>query len=292
MALENSQNISQNTNGLPSAVHSKGVPSKTQFAVFVKPWKNLSLPQLAVHVQQLGFNLIELPIRPGFQVEPARIEQDLSGAVKMLADLGIAIGNVTVDLPLTDERLYAACAANNITMNRVMFKRSSPSYWESEAAVRRQLEVALPLCEQYGVKIGVQHHYGGSVPLNSMGLYNLLKDYDPRWVGAIWDPAHNALQGEDALTGLELVQSHLCMVNLKNAYWRRTNPPDGSEAQWRAYFCAGLHGRTSWADVAKGVKRAGYSGPLTFSAEYTDDTYTDRLLEADLAYARKLFDGE
>jgi hypothetical protein len=45
-------------------------------------------------------------------------------------------------------------------------------------------------------------------------------------------------------------------------------------------------------DVVKGIQRVGYSGPLTFSAEYTDDTYTDRLLEADLTYARRLFDGE
>jgi sugar phosphate isomerase/epimerase len=193
---------------------------------------------------------------------------------------------------LDDERLYAALAASNITMNRVMFKRISPSYWESEAAARKQIDAALPLCERYGVKLGIQHHYGGSVPLNSMGLYYLVKDYDPRWVGAIWDPAHNALQGEDALTGLELVQSHLCMVNLKNAYWRRTSQPDGGETQWAPYFCAGPHGRTSWADVAKGIKRIGYNGPLTFSAEYTDDNYTDRLLEADLAYARRLFDGE
>jgi sugar phosphate isomerase/epimerase len=269
-----------------------GDSTKTQFAVFVKPWKNLELAKLALHVQELGFNLIELPVRPGFPVEPAHIEQALPAAVKLLGDLGISIVNVTVDLPLTDERLYATCAASGITMNRVIFKRTSPSYWESEAAARRQLDVALPLCEQYGVKIGVQHHYGSSVPINSMGLYHLVKDYDPRWVGAIWDPAHNGLQGEDALTGLEMVQSHLCMVNLKSAYWRRTNPPDGSTAQWAAYFCAGPHGRISWADVAKGVKQVGYTGPLTFSAEYTDDTYTDRLLEADLAYARRLFDGE
>lgn len=278
MAALNGQNISSQ-------------PHRTRFAVFVKPWKSLSIPKLALHVLELGFNLIELPIRPGFPVEPERIEQDLPEAVKTLAELGVSIVNVTVDLPLTDERLYAACAANNITMNRVIFKRISPSYWESEKDARRQLDAAIPLCEQYGVKIGIQHHYGGSVPINSMGLYNLVKDYDPRYVGAIWDPAHNALQGEDALTGLELVQSHLCMVNLKNAYWRRMNPPDGSEAKWGAYFCAGPHGRTSWADVAAGIKQVGYTGPITFSAEYTDDNYTDRLLEADLAYARKLFDG-
>ena len=266
-------------------------PGKTQFAVFVKPWKNLSLPQLAIHVQHLGFNLIELPVRPGFQVEPDRFEQDMPGVVKFLADLGICIVNVAVDMPLTDERLYATCAANGITMNRVMFKRISPSYGESETAARRQLDAAIPLCEQYGVKLGIQNHYGGSVPINSMGLYQLVRDYDPRWVGAIWDAAHNALQGEDAQTGLELVQSHLCMVNLKNAFWRRTSQPDANETKWAAYFCAGPHGCISWAEVAAGVKRIGYQGPITFTAEYTDHTYTDRLLEADLAYARRLFDG-
>ncbi len=105
-----------------------------EFAVFVKPWKELALPQLALHVLQLGFKLIELPIRPGFPVEPARIEQDLPAAVKLLGDLGIGVVNVTAALPLDDERLYAACAAGGIRMNRVIFKRVHPSYWESEAA--------------------------------------------------------------------------------------------------------------------------------------------------------------
>lgn len=264
---------------------------KTQFAVFVKPWKNLALPQLAMHVQQLGFNLIELPIRPGFPVEPSNIDQELPNAIQIIGDFGIKITNVTIDLPLNDERLYAACAANGIAMNRVMFRQTAASYWESEKDARRQLDAAIPLCEQYGVKIGVQHHSGAFVPINSMGLYHLVKDYDPRWVGAIWDPAHNALQGEDAMTGLDVVKSHLCMVNLKNAYWRRMNPPDGSDAQWGAYFCAGPHGRTSWGDVAKAVKFVGYQGPITFSAEYTDDNYTDQLLVNDLAYARRLFDA-
>ena len=60
MAALNGQNISSQ-------------PRKTRFAVFVKPWKSLSIPKLALHVLELCFNLIELPIRPGFPIEPARI---------------------------------------------------------------------------------------------------------------------------------------------------------------------------------------------------------------------------
>ena len=85
-----------------------------QLAVFTKPWKALPLPQLARHIQSLGFDLIELPVRPGFQVEPATIERDLPAAVKLLGEHGIRVLNVTADLPLDDERLYSACAQAGI----------------------------------------------------------------------------------------------------------------------------------------------------------------------------------
>lgn len=274
--------------GSPNANNGTG---QREFAVFVKPWKSLRLDELARHVRSLGFHLIELPVRPGFAVEPEAIEEALPAAVKTLGQYGVRIVNVTAALPLDDERLYAACAEAGISMNRVIFKRTHASYWESEAAARRELDAALPLCERYNMQIGVQHHYGGSVPINSMGLYQLLKDYDPRYVGAIWDAAHNALQGEDPRTGLELVRSHLCMVNLKNAMWRRTSMPGVKETTWAAYFCPGPQGYTSWRGVATAVQEVGYNGPLTFSAEYSDDTYTDRLLAEDLLFAHSLFNG-
>jgi hypothetical protein len=43
------------------------------FAVFVKPWKRLSLAELGPHIRKLGFDLIELPVRPGFACEPEHI---------------------------------------------------------------------------------------------------------------------------------------------------------------------------------------------------------------------------
>lgn len=263
---------------------------KTRFAVFVKPWKQMSIEEVAQHVRKLGFRFIELPVRPGFACEPEQIDKDLPKAVKALADQDVQIVNITAALPLDDERLYAACAASGIQMNRTIFSRGNVGYWEGEAKARHQLDAALPFCEQYGVKIGIQHHYGGSMPINSMGLYHLVKDYDPRYVGAIWDPAHNALQGEDPISGLQIVQSHLCMVNLKNAYWRRTNGPEAEVAKWESYFTSGRQGRSDWAKVAEGVRSVGYSGPITFSAEYSDEEAVERLVVEDLAYAQDLFD--
>jgi sugar phosphate isomerase/epimerase len=261
-----------------------------QFAVFVKPWKSMALPELARHVRRLGFEWIELPVRPGFACEPAAIETALPEAVRVLGEEGVRVLNVTVELPLNDERLYQACAQAGIRLNRVMFNRQpGENYWEAEQRSRTALDEALPLCEQYGCQIGVQNHNGHYVPVNAMGLHHLLKDYDPRYVGAIWDPAHNALEGEDPEPALDMVASHLCVVNLKNAFWQRTSGPEAEEAGWRVYWTSGRQGRASWQRVTDKLKQMQYRGPLCLSGEYTQEDEVDRLLAADLAYARACF---
>ena len=258
-------------------------------ALFVKPWKSLALPALAEHVKALGFDLIELPVRPGFPCEPEQIEQQLPAAVKLLADHGLRVLNVTAALPLDDERLYAACAKAGIGMNRVMFSRKAKTYWEAEAEARRQLDSAMPFCERYQVQIGIQNHSGLSVPVNEMGLHHLVKDYDPQYVGAIWDPAHNALEGIEPEAALEIVESHLCVVNLKNAYWRRLSGPEAEVAEWKIYWTSGSQGRASWPRVIAKLKVMHYTGPLCFSAEYSDEGAVDRLIVQDLAFAKQCF---
>ena len=259
-----------------------------ELAIFVKPWRALPLVELAEHIRALGFDLIELPVRPGFPVQPQNIETDLPAAVKLLAEHGIRVLNVTVDLPLDDESWYAACAAAGIGMNRVMFRRGAADYWTAESAARRQLERALPLCEGYDMQIGVQNHSGRFVPVNEMGMYHLLKDYDPRYIAAVWDPAHNALEGMDADAALDILEKHLAVVNLKNAYWRRVSGPEAEVAQWRIYWTSGAQGRASWARVIARLKAMNYRGPICFSAEYSDEERVDELIAQDLAFARGL----
>lgn len=257
-------------------------------AVFVKPWKALSLPKLGAHLQQLGFQWIELPVRPGFPCQPETIERDLPEAVKILREHGVQILNVTVSLPLHDERLYAACAAAGVGMNRVMFGTDGKRYWEAEAAARRQLDAALPFCEQYNVQIGIQNHYAKFVGANEMGLYNLIQAYNPKYVGIIWDAAHNALEGIEPELAIDIVESYLCCVNLKNAFWQRVTGPEAEVADWKVYWTTGRHGRASWPRVVAKLQAISYTGPICLTAEYSDEHAVDRLIQQDLAFAQSL----
>ena len=124
-----------------------------------------------------------------------------------------------------------------------------------------------------------------------MGLMHLIGQYDPRYVGAVWDAAHNALQGEEPDLALDIVWSHLCMVNLKNAFWQRITGPEAQVAGWRVYWTSGRYGLASWPRVVAELKRRKYRGVVCLTAEYGDRDAVNRLIGEDIAFAKSLFGG-
>jgi sugar phosphate isomerase/epimerase len=253
-------------------------------AVFTKPWPEDSVADLAQRVAALGFDSAEVPVRPGFQVEVATAEKELLNLVSVFADHGLTVASVATVL---EERAFAACANAGIGLIRVMAPITRAEYLRSEEEVRTRLVNAVPLCERYGVKIGVQQHYGDNV-CDATGLRLLLEGVDNRWVGAIWDAAHDALAGLEPENGLDLVWDRLLMVNLKNAYYRRVNGPEALEAEWARHFTLGRHGLASWPRVLAELKRRKYSGTLCLTAEYHDEGDVDRLCREDVQYVNGL----
>lgn len=258
------------------------------FSVFTKPWKTLTLAQLASRVKEFGFDAVELPVRPGYQVVPERIQQDLPLAAQILGDNGIKIASVAGP---TDEAGIAACAASGVPVIRICEGLREGGYLASEAEMRREYEELLPLLERYGVTLGIQNHCGESI-CNAMGLRSLLSGFDRRYVAAVWDAAHNALDGEPPEMAVDIVWDHLCMVNLKNAFWKRVNGPEAEVAEWEPYWTSGPQGLAHWPRVVKELKRRRYTGVVCLTAEYTDEDSVDRLIAQDIVFARRLFSGE
>ncbi|HEX2999824.1 MAG TPA: TIM barrel protein, partial [Armatimonadota bacterium] len=145
-----------------------------------------------------------------------------------------------------------------------------------------------PRLERYGVTLGVQNHCDRCMA-NAMQLRYLIGQYNPKQIAAVWDAAHNALQGEDPDLALDIVWSHLCMVNLKNAYWRRINGPEADVARWQHYWTSGRQGLANWPRIAAELRQRGYAGVICLTAEYSDEQAVDRLISEDIAFARALF---
>lgn len=259
---------------------------EVSFSVFTKPWPDVPLPELGAFVRGLGFDGIELPVRPGFQVEPQRVENDLPRAVAELAREGVKVLSIAGP---ADERTITACAVAGVSVIRVMARiADGERYTEAEARLRREYAALQPVLEQRGVTLGVQNHCDSFVP-NALGLRALLKDFDADQIAAVWDAAHEALVGTSAPYALDVVWDHLCMVNLKNGFWRRLTGPEGEQARWEHYWTDAHRGLADWPCVVAELQRRAYRGVVCLTAEYSDRESVDRLIAEDLRYAKELF---
>jgi sugar phosphate isomerase/epimerase len=256
-----------------------------EFAVFTKQWATESIPAVAKLVAEMGFSAAEIPVRPGFQVTPDKAGQALPELVSVFADHGLKVTSIASSL---EEAIFAACAAAGVPMIRIMGKVTRGAYLQSEAALQAQLRDAVPLCERYGVRIGVMEHQGDYVS-DAFGLRALLRELDGHWITAVWDAAHDALAGIAPETGLDVVWDRLAMVNLKNAYYERVNGPEAEVAEWRRHYTSGVHGLASWPRIAAELRRRSYSGTVCLTADYQEPADAARLCAADLRYAKGLF---
>ena len=254
------------------------------YSVFTKPW-TMPITQLGERVRQLGFDGIELPVRPGFQVEPKNVGRDLPKAAKKLAQCGVMICSVAGP---TDEPTIAACAEAEVPVIRVMVAVGDEGYMAANAKAQAEYDALVPLLDRYGVTIGVQNHCGKFVA-NAMGLRYLVEKYDPKHIAIVWDAAHEAIEGQQPEPALDIVWSHLCMVNLKSAFWRRTNGPEAECAEWNHYWTTGRNGMAAWPRVAAELKRRDWNGVICLTAEYSDKGAVDRLIAEDIAFAKSLF---
>ena len=268
-----------------------------RITLFTKPWPAMPLLDLAHFVKGMGFDGVELPVRPGYQVTPERIWTDLPKAARIFADHGLVIGSVAGN---TDEPTIAACGEAGVPIIRVCIGIDmNIGYAASEEKVRRAYDALLPLLQKHGVAIGVQNHSGTCVG-SAVGIMHLIEGYDPRFVGAVLDQAHCAVDGEPEEMALDIVWHHLCLVNFKSASHHRTNLPDAEEATWEVVWTTARHAGFSWRKLVRALKQRGYGRDICFSAEYTDEEKGGQLmgdavvphLSYDLAYLERLLTEE
>ena len=256
------------------------------FSVFTKAWKTVPLGRLGELVRGMGFEGVELPVRPGFQVEPERAGRDLPAAVRQLADAGVPIRSVAAT---ADEAMITACADAGVRVIRIMAPiRTDESYAAAEERYRREFDELLPALDRAGVTVGVQNHAGRQVA-NAIGLRSLIGRYDPRHVAAVWDAGHEALAGTEPELAIDIIWPHLRIVNLKNAIWLQSAEAGAASAEWSPYWTAGRLGLSPWPRVAAELRRRGYAGTVCVTAEYSGAVSVERQAAEDLAFARTLF---
>lgn len=268
---------------------------RPQITVFTKPWTEPIGP-LADKLAALGFDGVELAVRPGYQVEPDNVGRGLPDAVRALSAAGLATPSIASGY---DEATIAACGEAGVGIIRICAPIDmTQGYVASIDAYRRTFDAVLPALERHNVAIGVQNHYGSHVG-SAVGLLHMLQGYDPKRVCAVLDMAHCAVDGEPVAMAVDIVKDRINgLVNFKSAFNRRINGPEEDEAVFKVHWTTHAHGAYSWRALVQQMKAIGFFGAFCMPAEYTpaagaegrqrmgDDVLP--LLRLDLAHLRGL----
>jgi sugar phosphate isomerase/epimerase len=286
--------------------------SINRLSVFTKPWKKESLDELGELVRGMGFNAVEYPLRDGYQVQPSDGVDGIVKLAKTLAKHNVSVASLAagIDVHTTDgkgevagvneivfagcnEIVFAGCGEAGIPVIRICQSLNrNLGYHENIDALRRKYDAVLPFCEKNKVTLGVQMHHGSADITCSWDSYLLLKDYDPRYIAAVWDAGHSGLAGESPKYSLDCLWDHLCMVNFKAAHWFRKNPAAlAEEAQWGVHWVTGRNGMCSWKEAVENLKKRGYKGTICLPAEYSDEPNVEIYIREDLKYIKGLFGG-
>jgi len=270
-----------------------------KFTVFTKPWRTISLEKLCELVKDMGFDGVEYPLRNGYQVEPSAGSAGIKKLVDTLKSFDLTVESIAggIDVKYTsdnkavglnNEDLFAGCGENGIKIIRICQGfDSNIGFFENIDQIKRAYDIALPYCEKYGVTIGVQMHYGSCVS-NSAETYILLKDYDPKYIAAVWDSGHSGLAGGEAWQAIDNVYDMLCMVNFKAAYWRRVNGPE-QVARFEPYWTTGANACGSWKSAVDILKKKNYNGVVCLPAEYSDEPNVEKYTREDIKFIKGLF---
>lgn len=236
---------------------------------FSKPFQSLGPEQTADTVAEIGWDGIECPVRAKGQVLPERVEEDLPKFVEALRKCGKEISIITTDVknvaqPLTVKVLRTAA--------KLGIKRYRLSFWKYAKdkpipaqldEIRAELRDLAALNKELGLQAGFQNHSGADyVGAPVWDIWQLVRELDPKLMGACFDIGHATLEGGYSWPSTaRLMEPHLTAVFVKDFAWKK------GEKGWKAEWCPLGEGTVNKSFFAW-LKKTPFNGPISQHHEY------------------------
>lgn len=258
-----------------------------RIAVFSKPIDNLSHADLAKAIRSAGVDAADLTVRRNGHVQPLRVEQDLSRAVEVLREHGVAVPMISTDLTSAggDARRVLATASR---LGITHFKLGYWNYGKDPVEdilkrVRPQVRALAELAAENKIQAGWHNHSGTQVGASIWDTQMLIENLDPRWIGFFFDTSHAAAEGAVSgwNVGLRLALPRLKMVSAKDHQWEKTGK------EWRRYTCPLGEGAVDLSAMFSMIAASGFSGIVSLQMEY-DTADPLAAVQHDAAYLRQL----
>lgn len=268
--------------------------------LFSKHLGALPLVEAGRVIVDLGFEGVDLTVRPRGHVLPENARSELVGAVKALEYMGLAVPLVTTGITAADdpyaEDIFSAAAEAGVPDLKL-------GYWHYEGFgtlraalddVSRKLDGLEALARRTGVRATIHNHSGAFISALAPVVWHLIADRDPAAIGAYVDPGHLVVEGglEGWRMGLDLLCDRIAVVAFKDYLWERDADASGKLRMVRVARPLSK-GMVPWGDVVAHLREACYDGWISLHREYGEQTVAGVVADVpqDLAYLRAILES-
>ncbi|MBN1348433.1 sugar phosphate isomerase/epimerase [candidate division KSB1 bacterium] len=243
---------------------------KVKLCIFSKHLQWLNYEGMAETAAEIGFDGIDLTVRPGGHVAPESVIEDLPKAAEAIRRAGLELPMITTNItdPLDSETEVILRAASQVG---VRFYR--PGYFkyadstdipDTLAEIKPKLRDLAAMNQRYQLHASYQNHAGG----NYMGaplwdLWYLIRELDPRWIGSQFDIRHAVVEGGTSWRiDLRLLLPFVRTVVAKDFRWEK------HDGQWKTMNCPIGEGMVDFKQFFAMLKSAQFTGPISVHFEY------------------------
>lgn len=253
------------------SLRAQTAPVQLKVAIFSKHLQFLRGEDLAAKAAEMGFDGVDITVRAGGHVEPARVGEELPPLVDLIRKHGLQVPMVTTDI-VDANTPYALPVVETLNKLGIRFYRWGGLKWANGQPFDQQIEGFKPrvaklaaLNAQHGVTAMYHTHSGvGVVGASIWDLHEILRDLDPAAVAVNYDPAHATVEGGEGgwIDSFHITGRHLRGIAVKDFEWQR------SERGWAPAWKPLGQGMVRLPKFFSMVREAGFNGPLQLHFEY------------------------
>lgn len=204
--------------------------SRLKVHVFSKHLQFLNYEDMADAAAEMGFDGVDLTVRPKGHVLPERVETDLPKAVESIRKAGLAHTMMTTAVEdaanSTDKKLLETASKLGIEFYRMNWLRypEKKSIPEAIAQFQQTIKSLGDLNEKLGIKGCYQNHSGNLAGASIWELWDMLQKANNHYTGVQYDIRHAVVEGGLSWkNGLRLIQPHIKIIAIKDFVWAKKN---------------------------------------------------------------------
>jgi L-ribulose-5-phosphate 3-epimerase len=238
--------------------------------VFSKHLQFLNYREMAAAAAEIGFDGVDLTVRPKGHVLPERVENDLPKAVKAIKNAGLAPVMMTTAVQdannPVDRQVLETAAKSGVKYYRMGYFHylNDKNIPESiQHFQQHQVEELNQLNEELGIIGSYQNHAGNYIGANIWELWELLKNVGQEHLGVQYDIRHAVVEGGLSWqNGLRLIEPFIKTLALKDFKWEKKN------GSWRAQNTPIGEGMVDFKSFFQLLKKYNIQAPVSLHLEY------------------------